>query len=330
MAVIINASSVDYADYRNPYRDQALGLASGLSETYQVILSMQGLDPLTNKEFICLQPESLTAYTKLNPSEHVTIEIPGCSLADVRGDTIYWGDPTKCSKSAEAYVFSSEYERNLYGEVTPDSSISCIIPHGIDRDTYSCSDTIKAVDRYLYLAPPDRGLAHMLDIWPIVLNDSPKATLLIGSDLSAFLERVHSSFQDGEDARSVKALLELPGVDYRGLSHPEYIEAVKFGGTLVYPCDPYTPCEFFCDTVLHCLCAGTPVVCSTADSLGELWSSSAITLPITSSPQTWADTLLGVCGGDYWDREEEVSRYNWSSITPMWEELIEELKGERQ
>lgn len=326
--IILDATSVDYNDFMNPYRDQALHLAYGLVETHSVILCMQNLPESADDELLRLKPELLLPYLEANNRSHTVIAVNGFTQVDNSlqlHDLIQWGGHVP-TPHATRYVFPSNYAATT----AVGNAGATIIPHGVDPDVFSCSDTIKIVDRYLYFAPPERGLAHMLDIWPYILTERPKAALIIGSDLSSFLSRVYSSFQDGEDARKVKALLRLPGVHYKVHDHCAYVEAIKAGGVFVYPCDPYEPSEFFGHYILESLYAGTPVVCSTSEALGELWADLAITLPITASAQTWADTLIGVGDGQYWNKDLELAQYSFETVVIDWLAQLDNVKGERQ
>lgn len=230
------------------------------------------------------------------------------------------------------YVVLSEFHKSVIESLDKESRIH-VIPAPINGEVLGVSDTIKVADRYLYLSRPELGLHYLHDIWPLVYKERPCASLLIGCDLSYIATDALSSHIEGERARKVHSLLQMPGVTHNVLTDMNYLSAQKDGGMLVYPCDPIVPTEFYGITVLECLYTRTPVLCSNADALDELYHDYAVTLPISSSPETWATMMLSMCNGKSLDKIDDLEKFNSATYYSeeygdLWQCMLETAAGE--
>lgn len=327
MRILFDASNLTLGDYKHPLHDTLLSLIEeldtlGLSDLLYLSLN----DPnnlYSGSAYLTNCPESFNLVT--NPGSTIIV-VDGPTHKNYSNvDTLWeWGGGHKAEYTEEelsqftGFIALSNYQKSLIVArgISPDKIV--VIPNGVDPSVYTYSDTIKVVDKYLYLSPAERGLFRMLDIWPSIIEQRPSSQLVIGSDISTMLSRAYSSYKDGEDSRSVIALLRLPGVVYQPLDSLDYTATLKDGGVLIYPCDPLSPCEFFANEVLYSLYAGTPVVCSTADALGELWEDLAITLPIKTSATHWADIIISLCDGKRLFLEDKLQRFTFQSIAKEW------------
>lgn len=182
--------------------------------------------------------------------------------------------------------------------------------------------------RMVWASSPDRGLHHLLDIFPLVKKEVPDAELAIcytfDKTLADYTKGQPGSIFHQQLAQAAK-LKELEGVTfYEHLTQPALADLMVQSGVLVYPCDPVRDTETYCNVVNEALAAGMQVVMSNADCLPENFADWATQLYLPVDAELWAETLVSMLsGGEPPVRKEEVRRItSYDSVAEDWERFF--------
>lgn len=219
-----------------------------------------------------------------------------------------------------------------------------VIPNSVDlglfyREDPSCVEE-RDPKRVIYCSSPDRGLHHLLNIWPLVRAKAPGATLRIFYRLQPWLERARENDDEvGRRARYIEEVLPRMasmGVSVHGsVSNVQMASELRAAAVLAYPCDPVRYTEGFGCSVLDAQAAGCLPVISDADALPSVHKDAAFVIkgkPVGVVRETWADTIASLLslkeGAPPGDREKmaaQARKYSRESVTDMWEKTIEQL-----
>jgi len=224
----------------------------------------------------------------------------------------------------------------LYPEMTRDKSFWGLT-NGIDYGRYVELDNVpRNSKRVIYSSSPDRGLHHLLRIWPRVALEVPEAELHVFYDAQKWLDNDAQVVAAGgttvtsERAAAIREYLKRPprsvyfhgGVGQSVLA----IEQMK-SGIMAYPCDPVRPTEGFSMSVLEGITAGCEVITTDADALNELWASApgVTILPLPFDDEVWASTLISkLRNGGPADRIRVRSDLTWTALARRWEQILDD------
>jgi glycosyltransferase involved in cell wall biosynthesis len=184
---------------------------------------------------------------------------------------------------------------------------------------------------FLYASSPDRGLVHLLRNWPKFREAFPGCVLSVAYGVEDYVERAawaHS--QSGEEAVDIAHLINQEGIDYYGRIHPDRLALLHDQSDfLLYPCDPSSPTETGCITILEALASGNVVVTTDADCLPSEFSEVAVicSLPFDIDQYIKAVDVL-------WKNEEAyiamqkaghdfAEARDWRSMANAWLEMFD-------
>lgn len=206
----------------------------------------------------------------------------------------------------DLYFHPSQWHADMFHKLYPEMSTTKSVPritNGIDHTRYTQSVGARIPHRVIYSSSPDRGLHHLLRVWPQVVGKIPDAELMVFYDMKKWLGIIDDvdarggSTNTTERAHIIKEQIEsgIPNVRFLGsvgqwrLAREQLQSAV-----LAYPCDPVRPTEGFSMTILEGLIAGCKVITTNADALPELWASApnVTMLPLPVDDNQWVDALV--------------------------------------
>ncbi len=168
---------------------------------------------------------------------------------------------TKRIKNITKIMVKSVFHRNLLPTI-PNRKIA-IVGHGVDPTEFE-GNVPRGTHQVVYTSSYDRGLEHLLDIWPDVLKEVPDARLMIAYGWDLF-----DKIQGGNKERMAwkEKMVEKmahPSINELGrLSHKEVAKLMKSSDVFAYPCHF---AEIFCIAAAKAQMAGAIPVVTTSDS----------------------------------------------------------------
>lgn len=240
-----------------------------------------------------------------------------------------------------------------------------VIPNSVDLDLLPerRSDWTRSPDRdphrVVYCSSPDRGLHHLLAMWPDVRARVPDATLRIFYRIEPWIAQsvgiphdhpIPSIAAIGRRARYVQeALRRLQpgpsspyGVDVVGpVPNARMMDELAQSAVLAYPCDPVRYTEGFGVSVLDAAAAGCLPIVSTADALRSVHAETGGALGIDGNPAAtrdkWVHWIARVLaeGADkiFPDARERMRaharRHAREVVAAQWEQLLASKIGPR-
>lgn len=235
----------------------------------------------------------------------------------------------------DVYVFPSDSslrhhreDRVLMSGVTAQTKMA-VVPNSVDLSRFS-GVYQRNPRRAVWASSPDRGLHHLLRMWPRVRSLVPDAELRIFYRLEGWLNsHINSPGELGNRAREVaQRLLDLHGngVTVCGpVNSIRMAQELQQAGVLPYPCDPVSYTEGFGCSVLDACAAGCQPIIHAVDALAEVHGSASIVLN-TLDEQTWAAAIAGQMLNPYPIKDnmrEHAARHDRAKIADEWERIIQ-------
>lgn len=218
------------------------------------------------------------------------------------------------------------------GGMVPDEKFF-VIPNGVDLSRYPYyGHDVNRVRRnqkfFVYSSSPDRGLHHLLRLWPRVRREVMKdATLQVAYGVTQWTEHLRWSHNiQGEIAREIahrikttRGVIDIGRVGQSKLAHIQAMSCM-----MPYPCDTFQPTETGCISVVEAMAAMCPVVTTDCDSLGEQYAHAAEIVPLPFDESRYLDAMHGVIHQDdrYFELQDKgrvlaVSR-SWDRTSTTW------------
>jgi glycosyltransferase involved in cell wall biosynthesis len=172
--------------------------------------------------------------------------------------------------------------------------------------------------RVVYQTSPDRGLHHLIGMWPAIRARVPGATLHVTGDVAEvcawadnpnFLQSYESErgreFKAAIDAAHAVGGLTLLGRLPRAGILRELSEAACFA----FPAEVSAPCETFSISVLECLTIGLPVVMAPVDAFESLWTGAVAMSPspVREHLDEFVDAVVDVLTSEKLQRQMAIA-----------------------
>jgi glycosyltransferase involved in cell wall biosynthesis len=193
------------------------------------------------------------------------------------------------------------------------------IENAIDPSDFEQVDVERVNDQFLYTSAPDRGLKNLLDIWPLIKDMKPNATLYVASPPYAveWLAEYEGDYTD------VTFLGNLPPSKlYKLIKQSEY---------WVYPSQYY---ETYCITALEMMAGGVKIITTDTGNLKTLLDTRAgvvdHTPPIGAVNQMILDTITFLDERPTIQQNYLTNAYNyamnqtWANRYTEWNGLIQD------
>ncbi len=237
-------------------------------------------------------------------------------------------------EAIDLYFHPSEWHAERFLGLYPEMSEDKVRPrftNGIDPKRY-IKEIEREPHRVIYSSSPDRGLHHLLRVWPHVVEQVVDAELHVFYDMDKWLDLDGQMKEQGllsvtrERAEALREFRKEPPKSvtfHGGVGQAQLaIEQLK-SSVLAYPCDPVQPTEGFSMTCLEAVTAGCHLITTDADALKELWADAPGTtiLPLPIDDATWVDTLVKTLQSENSHKTTKVQpAYTWTGIAKKWEQ----------
>lgn len=227
--------------------------------------------------------------------------------------------------------WAGEYLTLQEPNIDPDKIV--IFPNGVDLKRYGDRPHNSLSDRmhFHYSSSPDRGLFHLLHMWPQIRSEFPGSVLHVCYGIEHWIEQIRWSHNmQAEMALDIEQGLRQEGVIYHGKVGQNKLASIQKGSNaLLYPCDPIQPTETGCITVVEAGAAYSPSIITDADCLGSEFGESAVVNPLPLDYDEYISSIVQVCGDEeLYVKYQELGRElaesrSWSKIALDWLNLFE-------
>lgn len=244
----------------------------------------------------------------------------------------------------DKWTSPSESHKAVVGSKAPNPEKFSVITNGCDPTLYDTSKTVNG--RVIWASSPDRGLHHLLSIWPAVKKAVPHAHLKIFYRIKNWIEYCTSvkiisdnpvQHEFVNRALYIKEALrrfeKAGGLDVEfcdAVSRVQMIKEMSEAQVLAYPCDPPIYTEGFSVTIMEACASGTVPVITDADALGSIYGGYApmVHSPIGDRINEYKELLIRVLNDSSFREQwipkgiELANRYMWKSVIDNVENMI--------
>ena len=222
-----------------------------------------------------------------------------------------------------------------------------VIPNAVHPPRFHW-DAPRVAERVYIASSPDRGRHHLLDLWPEVKCQEPKAELHVFYETRRWLEGCCGNYLTpihpaiATRARSVMrahddAHYGLDVHDHGAAPQQAIVDLACTAGVMAYPCDPICYTEGYATAGLEAYCAGAVPVMTDADALREIYADKAILVSQHRIREDFAAAVVGAIrearaakerGWLGWRFPDEKAahaaceRHSWAAVGEMWTALV--------
>jgi glycosyltransferase involved in cell wall biosynthesis len=248
-------------------------------------------------------------------------------------------------ESAEKYstgvVALSEWAKEflIHSGLSMSGDKMYVRPNGVNMTDYPLREAARGTSHQgtlslVYSSSPDRGLWHLLRMWPKVRKEFQWSTLYVAYGVDKYVEYhkwLHNRL--GQMSVDIAEGMKQPGiVDVGKIGQKELAKLQMKSNLWVYPADTIQATETGCITAIENMAAGNPCVMTDADCLklefGEVASISPLPFDQDDFLTKMDEASMPGTSGKMANagREFALSR-DWSKIAPTWIDLFEENRN---
>jgi glycosyltransferase involved in cell wall biosynthesis len=208
-----------------------------------------------------------------------------------------------------------------------------VFHNGVDISRYPEASYGKNFDKspkFVYSSSPDRGLWHILEIWPQLRKEFPDAELLVGYGAQNWIDyNKWSHGRQGEMAVEIERLMKQKGVkDIGKIGQGELAKLQIEADAWLYPLDSMNATESGCITAVENAAAGNPIITTNVDCMPTEFGSIGRIVEMPWNPDQYLEAVIDVLTDeDYYLLLQNRGRQfaenrDWSLIAKEWIELF--------
>lgn len=193
----------------------------------------------------------------------------------------------------DCWVALSEWHANFMESQAPGvmRNVS-VMPNCVNLDLFDPrepKDLLNAPIEFLYASSPDRGLVHLLRSWETIRKHFPESYLHVAYGIERFVYMNRFAHGEvGEMAIDIEKLIDQDGIIYHGRIGQDQLANLHMKcDALLYPCDPMSPTETGCITVIEACAAGNIPVITNADCLESEFSDVSVMVSLPWDPEQY-------------------------------------------
>lgn len=210
-----------------------------------------------------------------------------------------------------------------------------VFPNGVDISRYPEPEYgRKFTDnpKFVYSSSPDRGLWGILQIWPMLREDFPKATLKVGYGAQKWIDfNKWSHGRQGEMAVEIERLLKQPGVEDIGKIGQDELSKLQIeADAWLYPLDAMNATESGCITAVENAAAGNPIITTDCDCMPTEFGSIGRIVDMPWNPEEYYNAVKDVLTDEtyYTNLQRRGRKFaegrDWSIIANQWLDLFKQ------
>jgi len=238
----------------------------------------------------------------------------------------------RLDKAITQYVVNSPHKMHVLSESNPGLDLHkiTIIGNGCDIAAMDACKAEPVHGRLLWTQSPDRGLFHLLRIWPRLKQRFPRLTLHVTYRAGALEPHRWSHRIESSWCRTIDEGQHLDGVTFLGaLSRTDLIREQK--SAQLYAC-PYDPAQLSTETgnlgAIEIAAARVPMLLSDDVAVSEMFGDTAWFLPLPVDDALWYDGIE-ILLTDTARRLRHVAAArqiaearDWSNVAREWEAML--------
>jgi glycosyltransferase involved in cell wall biosynthesis len=196
---------------------------------------------------------------------------------------------------------------------------------------------------FIYSSSPDRGLHHVLKLWPHIRDmmmgeTGAECYLHVCYGIENFVGNSRWSHrEDGNRALTIEELIGQDGIIYHGKIGQDALAALMLNCDLMlYPADTMSPTETGCISIVEALAAGCNVVTTDCDCIGPDYAHVTAQTPLPFDDRKYLALILDALDPEDYEAVAEAGREfaltrDWPVIAEQWvhefSEIIEGVKA---
>jgi glycosyltransferase involved in cell wall biosynthesis len=252
----------------------------------------------------------------------------------------YMAEGEPLLSSIDAWVAASERQRTELLPLTPayiNKNKWSVIPNS--TSTFN-DHTDKIKGRVIHTASPDRGLHHLINVWPKIKERRLDATLRIFYEFDKWVPLLNGT--DYPDKRVPQIVNARPHMADMGITMVQQVSREQIlkenaeAEVMAYPCDPIMFTECFPTTILEACAVGTMPVTTDADSIPSIYGSVARIISRSRINEEFADAVIAALDEPHVNLNyaakktrlvEFAKQYTVDNMVNEWKSLISKLLG---
>lgn len=263
-------------------------------------------------------------------------ENAGATLCGMQVAHFGTNDPEVIS-APDCWVALSEWHARFMDSQAPGQMRNVsVMPNCVNLELFEPREPqslLNAPVQFLYASSPDRGLVHLLRSWELFRKEFPECYLHVAYGIERFVYMNRFAHGEvGEMAIDIEKLIEQDGIIYHGrIGQDKLAQLHATCDALLYPCDPMSPTETGCITVIEACAAGNIPIITDADCLKSEFSDVSVMVPLPWDPEHYVRTARKALN----DRDlvadlrikgrAFAETRNWSLVAMDWLDLFEEV-----
>ena len=200
-----------------------------------------------------------------------------------------------------------------------------VLPNGINLDRFEQEHGPPQHARAVYCSSPDRGLVHLLRMWPVIRQTEPEAELHVFYGFDNM-----EAWGQAREAAFIKQLADQPGVELRGSVDQWTLAKEMLEADLwLYPTSFL---ETSCITALEAMAADLKIVATACGNIPGHVGDAGLLIPGLAPTETYQAGFLGLAFSmimDFNTRMEysgrgpaRVPEFTWNKAMEKWREML--------
>lgn len=231
-------------------------------------------------------------------------------------------------KNLDKIIVLSEFHKSMLPEFIPQSKIF-VSANGINFPDFEKNGVLRDPFRMIYTSSYDRGLQHLLLMWPLIKNAVPQANLHVFYGWNTYDKMLEVGARSAKYKRTMQELLEQDGVtDHGRIGHRQLVKEFQKSGIWVYPSHFE---EISCISAMKAQAAGCVPVCTDYAALKETVKAGIKVkgnMQDVQVQEEFKEKLIEVLQGNEHQEvlREEVYKhktdFGWDRIARLWQENL--------